>query len=478
MKYDIVIGLETHTELNTNSKLFCGCSVEFGAEANTHTCPVCLALPGALPVMNRTAFNYALKAAIALNCKIERYTNFDRKGYYYPDLPKNFQTSQNYYNLGVDGYIDLIVDGGEKRIYLHNVHLEEDAGKLVHPENSGAEFTFVDFNRAGVPLLEIVSNPDLISVEEAEVYMQTLRSILLYLGVSDCKMEEGSLRFEASISLKIKGSATLGNRVEIKNLNSMRAVTKSLYYEIGRQTVLLDQGNNIDRETRLWNENSLKTERMRSKEEAQDYRYFPEPDLLPFEIDDKWIEDIKLQIPELPEARLKRFMNDYELSLYDANILIDDKSIADYFEACVNVLPSPKTLSNWITNDVLRELKERKVGIDNFIVTPIMLTDLLNLVDNGGISNAIAKTIFSEMVETGEDPKKIVDKKGLNQISDKSELETIVSDIIKDNQKVVADYKNGKKNALGFLMGKIMQKTKGKANPKVVNQLLEDAINQ
>lgn len=477
MEYDIVIGLETHTELCTESKLFCGCSVEFGSAPNTQTCPVCLALPGTLPVMNKVAFDYALKAALALDCKIEKFTNFDRKGYYYPDLPKNYQISQNYFNLGVDGHLDLIVNGREKRVSLHNVHLEEDAGKLLHPEDSGVDYSFVDFNRAGVPLLEIVSNPDITSIEETEVYMRTLRSLLLYIGISDCKMQEGSLRFEASISLKKSGSDTLGNRVEIKNLNSMKAVTKSLQYEIKRQTVVLDKGNVIDRETRLWNDNLQKSERMRSKEEAQDYRYFPDPDLLPVNIDDNWIKDIKAQIPELPGARLKRFVEDYELSFYDANILVDDKAVADYFEKSITIFQSPKSLSNWINNDVLRELNERKIGIEDFIVTPVMLTNLVKLVDNGAINNATAKIIFSEMVETGEEPNTIVEKKGLTQISNESELESIVSSIIEENDKVVEDYRNGKKNALGFLMGKIMQKTKGKANPKMVSQMLEEKIN-
>ncbi len=481
MAYDIVIGLETHAELCTNTKLFCGCSVMFGSEANTQTCPVCLALPGALPVLNKTAFDYALKAALALNCEINKFTNFDRKGYYYPDLPKNFQISQNYFNLGVNGYIDLEVNSDKKepkRISLHNVHLEEDAGKLVHPEGSGVEYSFVDFNRTGVPLLEIVSNPNMTSVEEAEMYMQTLRNILLYIEVSDCKMEEGSLRFEASVSLKKSGCEKLGERVEIKNLNSMKAVTKSLQYEIKRQTELLDQGVVIDRETRLWNEKSQKSERMRSKEESQDYRYFPDPDLVPIIIDDEWLDDIKSQIPELPVEKHRRFVDDYGLSSYEAKLLVDDKSIANYFEKCLELLPSAKSLSNWINNDVLRELNENKIEISDFIITPKMLTDLIKLVDDGLISNAAGKAIFVEMVHTGEDPNLIVEKKGLKQISNESELESIVLSVIEENEKVVDDYKNGKKNAIGFLVGKIMQKTKGKANPKIINQMLEDKINQ
>ena len=476
MQYDVVIGLETHVELLTDTKLFCGCSAKFGAEPNTQTCPVCLALPGTLPVMNKRAFDFALKAAIALNCEIDRRTNFDRKGYYYPDLPKNYQISQNYFNLGKDGYIELINDEIEKKIKLNNVHLEEDAGKLVHPENSGANNSFVDFNRAGVPLLEIVSEPDINNIEEAELYMQTLKNILLYIDVSDCKMEEGSLRFEASISLKENGADKLGNRVEIKNLNSIRSVIKSIQYEINRQTKLLDQNRPVDRETRLWDENNQKSERMRSKEEAQDYRYFPEPDLLPIEIDAKWIDSIKSQIPELPIKKLKRFIDEYKLPNYDASILIQNRKIANYFETCVGMHSAPKSISNWINNDILRELNEGNVGIDDFSVTPVMLADLIKLVDDGSISNTTAKSIFSEMVKTGEDPKVLVEKKGLKQISNTSELESIVSHIIKDNDKVVADYKNGKKNAIGFLVGKVMKETKGKANPQIVNQILQNKI--
>ncbi|MGR3218520.1 MAG: Asp-tRNA(Asn)/Glu-tRNA(Gln) amidotransferase subunit GatB [Candidatus Anammoxibacter sp.] len=476
MEYDVVIGLETHVELATDTKLFCGCSTQFGSDPNTQTCPVCLALPGSLPVMNKKAFELALKAALALNCKVDTLTNFDRKGYYYPDLPKNYQISQNYSNLGIDGFIDLIIEGKDKTVNLHNVHLEEDAGKLVHPENSGVDYSFVDFNRAGIPLLEIVSYPDITCVDEAETYMQTLRTILLYINVSDCKMQEGSLRFEASISLKEKGSDKLGTRVEIKNLNSIRAVTRSLQYEIERQTKLLIQGVVIDMETRLWDESNQKTERMRSKEEAQDYRYFPDPDLAPIVIDDEWISGIKSQIPELPKKRLKRFIDEFKLPFYDANILIQEKAIADYFETCVDIHSSPKTISNWISNDILRELNERKTGIEGFPVKPKMLIELIELVDNGSINNATAKTIFSEMVLTGENPEVIVEKKGLSQINDESELDLIVSDIIKENGKVVADYKSGKKNALGFLVGKVMQKTKGKANPKVINRMLEDKM--
>ncbi|NOR64906.1 MAG: Asp-tRNA(Asn)/Glu-tRNA(Gln) amidotransferase subunit GatB, partial [Candidatus Scalindua sp.] len=335
MKYEVVIGLETHAELDTESKLFCGCCTKFGSEPNTQTCPVCLGLPGALPVMNKKAFEHSLKAALTLNCEISEFTNFDRKSYYYPDLPKNYQTSQNYFNIGNNGYVDIVVKGKEKRIDIHNVHLEEEAGKLVHPEASGANYSLVDFNRAGVPLLEIVTQPDMRNVEEVESYMQTLRNILLYIGVSDCKMQEGSLRFEASISLREQGSTIFGNRVEIKNLNSMKAVSKVITYEISRQSELLDKGEDVLMETRLWDDVNSVSRRMRSKEESHDYRYFPEPDLVPFWIEQEWIDETKATIPELPVGKRQRFVKEYSLSDYDAGILTDDKSLADYFEECV-----------------------------------------------------------------------------------------------------------------------------------------------
>lgn len=330
MEYEVVVGLETHAELATVTKLFCGCSTKFGAEPNTQVCPVCLGMPGVLPVMNKKAFEYALKAAIALNCRIDEFTNFDRKSYYYPDLPKNYQISQNYYNLGVEGYMDINVNSVISRVRIHNVHLEEEAGKLIHPEEVDADYSLVDFNRAGVPLLEIVSYPDMRNVDEVESYMQTLRKILLYTGISDCKMQEGSLRFEASISLRKKGSDKLGNRVEIKNLNSMKSVLKAIEYEAKRQSEVLDRGETVDRETRLWDEVSEKSARMRSKEEAQDYRYFPEPDLLPVLIDEKWLSAIKVSIPELPLERKQRFMEVFKLSDYDASVLTEDKVLADF----------------------------------------------------------------------------------------------------------------------------------------------------
>jgi aspartyl-tRNA(Asn)/glutamyl-tRNA(Gln) amidotransferase subunit B len=464
MKYEVVIGLETHAELDTESKLFCGCCTKFGSEPNTQTCPVCLGLPGALPVMNKKAFEHSLKAALTLNCEISEFTNFDRKSYYYPDLPKNYQTSQNYFNIGNNGYVDIVVKGKEKRIDIHNVHLEEEAGKLVHPEASGANYSLVDFNRAGVPLLEIVTQPDMRNVEEVESYMQTLRNILLYIGVSDCKMQEGSLRFEASISLREQGSTIFGNRVEIKNLNS-----------ISRQSELLDKGEDVLMETRLWDDVNSVSRRMRSKEESHDYRYFPEPDLVPFWIEQEWIDETRATIPELPVGKRQRFVKEYSLSDYDAGILTDDKSLADYFEECVGLSQdSPKELSNWIINDVLRELNERKVYVQDFTVTPDTLVGLIKIKPT--IGNSIAKEVFIEMANTGKDAPSIVKEKNLTQMDDTSELNAIVIKVIEENSKAAEDYGQGKKNALAFLIGQTMKATKGKANPKILMELFKQRL--
>jgi aspartyl-tRNA(Asn)/glutamyl-tRNA(Gln) amidotransferase subunit B len=425
--------------------------------------------------MNKKAFEHSLKAALTLNCEISEFTNFDRKSYYYPDLPKNYQTSQNYFNIGNNGYVDIVVKGKEKRIDIHNVHLEEEAGKLVHPEASGANYSLVDFNRAGVPLLEIVTQPDMRNVEEVESYMQTLRNILLYIGVSDCKMEEGSLRFEASISLREKGSETFGNRVEIKNLNSMKAVSKVITYEISRQSELLDKGEDVLMETRLWDDVNSVSRRMRSKEESHDYRYFPEPDLVPFWIEQEWIDETRATIPELPVGKRQRFVKEYSLSDYDAGILTDDKSLADYFEECVGLSQdSPKELSNWIINDVLRELNERKVYVQDFTVTPDTLVGLIKIKPT--IGNSIAKEVFIEMANTGKDAPSIVKEKNLTQMDDTGELNEIVIKVIEENPKAVEDYGQGKKNALAFLIGQTMKITKGKANPKILTELFKQRL--
>ncbi|HLA37805.1 MAG TPA: Asp-tRNA(Asn)/Glu-tRNA(Gln) amidotransferase subunit GatB [Candidatus Brocadiales bacterium] len=476
MQYETVIGLETHAELLTETKLFCGCLNRFGAPPNTLVCPVCLGLPGVLPVMNKKGFEMALKATLALHCRVNQFTTFDRKNYYYPDLPKNYQISQNYLNLGVDGCLEIKYDDQKRSIRIHNVHLEEEAGKLIHPEEPGADYSLVDFNRAGVPLLEIVTYPDMRSLEETEAYMNTLRNVLLYTEVSDCKMQEGSLRFEASISLRPTGQEKLGNRVEIKNLNSMKAVLKALEYETGRQMGVLEGGGVVALETRLWDELRERTERMRTKEEAHDYRYFPEPDLAPVVIKDQWLEELRATLPELPLARRNRFVTELGLSDYDAGVLTEDKAVADYFERCVAHYESPKVVCNWVTNDVLRELKERRLEIKDFPVGPEMLVELVKLVETGTVSMPVARGVFVEMVDTKKKAPQIIHERGLLQISDRAELEGIIQTILTENPNALTDYKKGKKTAITFLVGQIMRKTKGKANPQMVNELLKQKL--
>lgn len=473
MQYETVVGLETHAELLTDTKLFCGCLNRFGAPPNTLVCPICLGLPGVLPVMNKRGFEMALRAALALHCKINQFTTFDRKNYYYPDLPKNYQISQNYLNLGTDGYLEIRYNGSKKRIRIHNVHLEEEAGKLIHPEEVKVDHSLVDFNRAGVPLLEIVTYPDMRGLEEVEAYMNTLKNVLLYTEVSDCKMQEGSLRFEASISLRPVGQEKLGNRVEIKNLNSMKAVLRALEYEIGRQKEILESGRTVAMETRLWDELHERTERMRTKEEAHDYRYFPEPDLVPVVIKDQWLEEIRATLPELPLDRRERFVVKYDLSDYNAGVLTEEKAVADYFERCVALYNSPKAICNWVTNDVLREMKERRIEIKDFPVRPERLVELIRLVETGAISMPIAREVFVEMVNTGKEASLIVQDRGLLQITDRAKLEQIVQEVLRENPTALADYKKGKKTAFTFLVGQIMRKTKGKANPQMVNELLK-----
>ncbi|HHT9120483.1 MAG TPA: Asp-tRNA(Asn)/Glu-tRNA(Gln) amidotransferase subunit GatB [Candidatus Hypogeohydataceae bacterium YC41] len=479
MQHETIVGLETHAELLTETKLFCGCLNRFGASPNTLACPVCLGLPGVLPVMNKKGFETALKAALALHCQINQFTTFDRKNYYYPDLPKNYQISQNYLNLGINGYLEIKYGGNKKRICIHNVHLEEEAGKLIHPESAlggGEDYSLVDFNRAGVPLLEIVTYPDMRGLEEVEAYMNTLKNVLLYTEVSDCKMQEGSLRFEASISLRPIGQEKLGNRVEIKNLNSMKAVLKALEYEMRRQKEVLESGETVSMETRLWSEPNERTERMRTKEEAHDYRYFPEPDLTPAVVEDRWLEKQRATLPELPLARRERFVAKYGLSDYDAGVLTEDKALADYFERCVTLHHSPKAVCNWVTNYVQRELNERRLEIKDFPVSPEMLVELVRLAETGDVSMPVAKEVFVEMVDTRKKAPQIVQERGLLQISDRAELESIIQEVIAENPNALADYKKGKKTALTFLVGQIMRKTKGKANPQMVNELLKKKL--
>ncbi len=474
-RYEVVIGLEVHAHLATRSKMFCSCPLKYGGEPNTATCPVCAGMPGVLPVINQEAVRYALKTAIALECTIPSVTHFDRKNYYYPDLPKNYQISQNYDPLGRDGWMEIEVASETKRIGIDNVHLEEDAGKSVHPDTATGGTSGIDLNRAGTPLLEIVSKPDMRSVEELEAFIQGLRELLRYLGVSKCKMEEGQLRFEVSLSLRPREQEELGTRVEVKNLNSVRSASATARYEIERQSGLLDAGEEVAMETRLWDEVRSVTRRMRTKEEAHDYRYFPEPDLVPVEIAPSLLDELKAELPELPLARRQRFVEQFGLPSYDAGVLTADRELADYFEDMVRTGADPKQASNWVMVEVLRELSNRGISIDELPVTPQQSGKLVLLMGDNTTTRAVVQKLFVDMVEDGGggDPETIVQEKGLAQITDAAELERVVAEVIAANPKPVADFKAGKKQAVGALVGQVMRATQGKANPQLARQLLE-----
>lgn len=474
-EFEPVIGLEVHTELNTASKVFCDDSTRFGAEPNSQVSPISLGLPGVLPVLNRTAFEKALKTAIAVGCKVPEKTTFDRKHYYYPDLPKNYQISQQYEPLGTGGAVDIhLKDGSSKTIRINNIHLEEDAGKLIHPDTpSGRGLSWVDLNRAGMPLLEIVTEPDIDTLEELEVFMQTLRSILRYLDVSDCKMQEGSLRFELNLSMRPVGSRELGTKTEVKNVGSIKAVLRAARHEIKRQTEILDSGDRVIQETRLWDDDRGETRSMRSKEVAKDYRYFPDPDLPAVRISADWLERIRAELPELEDAKRRRFVADYGLPEYDAGVLATDRALADYFEACCRLHPSPKAFSNWIMVELLRELQNRELEIEDCPLTPERLVELVRMVERGAISNNIAKDVLKEVIETDQSPARIVEEKGLSQVSDESALLAVVHEVIAAHPGPAQDVREGTEKALGFLMGQVMRKTQGKANPGVCKALLE-----
>ncbi len=472
MSYEIVIGLEVHLQLNTKSKVFCGCSADFGSAPNTQVCPVCLGFPGSLPVLNRRALELGAKVAIALNCRIAKNIRFDRKNYFYPDLPKDYQISQFGQPLAQHGAVSIIIGGTDKKIEIRRVHLEEDTGKLFHQKES----SLIDFNRCGIPLLEIVSEPDINSPEEAYLYLTALKSILEYIDVSDCNMEEGSLRCDANISLRKKADKELGTKTEIKNMNSFKGVKMALEYEAKRQMDLLEGGERIIQETRLYNAEKAVTEPMRSKEEAHDYRYFPEPDLAPFNFEESFLRAIEKDMPELPGPKRDRFVKDYQLSDYDAKIIVSDKSIADYFEKCANLYSNPKTIANWLMGDILAYMKEYNLSIKDLNLKPEHLSGMLKMIDSGVITGKIAKTLLIEIIQTGRDPEKLIKEKGLEQISDVNLIEDAVMQVITENPKIVSDFKGGKENAIMALVGKVMQKTKGKANPNKVNEMLREKL--
>jgi aspartyl-tRNA(Asn)/glutamyl-tRNA(Gln) amidotransferase subunit B len=491
MNYEIVIGLEVHLQLNTKSKVFCGCSTDFGSVPNTQTCPVCLGFPGSLPVLNRRALELGAKVAIALNCQIAKKIRFDRKNYFYPDLPKDYQISQFGQPLAQSGIVsinilqpfelqdkpsDIKIEKNtriaQKKIRIRRVHLEEDTGKLFHQKDS----SLIDFNRCGIPLLEIVSEPDMNSPEEAYLYLTALKSILEYIDVSDCNMEEGSLRCDANISIRKRDDKELGTKTEIKNMNSFKGVRLALEYEAKRQMDLLQDGKKIVQETRLYNVEKAITEPMRSKEEAHDYRYFSEPDLVPFNFEESLLKAIKKDIPELPEQKKNRFITDYQLSEYDAAIMTSDKNTADYFEKCVALYGNPKTITNWLMGDISWYMKENNISIKELGLKEEHLSGMLKMIDAGVITGKTAKTLLIEIIETGKDPEKLVKEKGLEQISDINLLEDATNQVIAENPKSVEDFKNGKDNALMFLVGKVMQKTKGRANPNKINEMLRGKL--
>ncbi|AEG15259.1 Aspartyl/glutamyl-tRNA(Asn/Gln) amidotransferase subunit B [Desulfofundulus kuznetsovii DSM 6115] len=476
-EYETIIGLEVHVELKTKSKIFCPSTTEFGGDPNTHVCPVCLGLPGVLPVLNKKVLEYAIRAALALNCEIAEYSKFDRKNYYYPDLPKNYQISQYDLPLARNGYLNIEVNGQTKRIGITRIHMEEDAGKLIHQGTiATSPYSLVDYNRTGVPLIEIVSEPDMRSPEEARAYLEKLKAIIQYTGVSDCKMEEGSLRCDANVSVRPRGSREFGTKTEIKNMNSFKALQRALAYEVERQIAVLQEGGRIVQETRTWDENKGVTLPMRSKEEAHDYRYFPEPDLVPLVIDRQWVEEIRATLPELPDERRNRYIKRYDLPAYDATVLTATKEMADYFEECVALYPNAKAVSNWMMGDLSRLLNAHNMDITRCKVSPRQLTDMLKLMDKGTISGKIAKTVFEEMFATGKDPEQIVQEKGLVQITDEGAITAIVEEVLAGNAKVVEDYLKGKDRAFGFLVGQVMKATRGKANPELVNRLLKEKL--
>lgn len=471
MEFESVIGLEVHVELSTKTKIFCGCSTEFGGKANTHVCPICMGLPGALPQLNKKVVDYAIKAGLALNCSITKVGRMDRKNYFYPDCPKDYQITQDELPICRDGFIEIELENGEKKIIgIERIHMEEDAGKLLHTP-AGA---LIDFNRAGVPLIEIVSRPDLRTAEEATLYLTKLKSILSSIGVSDCKMEEGSLRVDGNISVMPKGSDVFGVRTEIKNVNSFKSLERAFEYEFNRQTEAVENGQNLSQETRRWDEAKGVTISMRSKEAANDYRYFPEGDLVTLNISDEWIEEIRESIPELPHEKKERFMKQFGIPKYDAGVLTLSMAMADFFEETANLSADAKAASNWLMGDVSRLLNEKLQGAEDLKFNPSQLAELIKLINSGTISNAIGKKVVEMMFESGESPSRIVEEKGLVQNNDEGAILEVVKKTIDENPQSVEDFKNGKKRALGFVVGLVMKETKGKANPQIVNKLVSE----
>lgn len=474
--YEVIIGLEVHAELSTKTKIFCSCPTAFGAAPNTHTCPICMAMPGTLPVLNEKVVEYAVKAGLATNCEISRNSKNDRKNYFYPDLPKSYQISQFDKPLCEHGYVEIEINGEKKKIRLTRIHIEEDAGKLNHDEFGGG--SLVDLNRAGVPLIEIVSEPDLRSAEEVEQYLRKLKSILEYIEVSDCKMQEGSLRADVNVSVRKKGETKLGTRTEMKNMNSFRSIVRAIEYEVDRQIDVIENGGKIDQETLRWDDVSGKTFPMRDKEDAQDYRYFPDPDLVAIKLSEEYIENIKNSLPELPESRKGRYLQEYKLSEKDAKLITASKYLSDLFEEAVKVCNNPKAVNNWIISDISRILNETEMEPIQIPFDAKQLGKLVVLIDKGTISSSIGKKVLVELFENPRDPEDIIKEKGWIQISDEGAIKEVVLKILENNPQSIADYKGGKDKALGFLVGQAMKETKGKANPQMLNKMFLEELNK
>ena len=473
-QYETVIGLEVHIELATKTKIFCGCSTEFGGAPNTHTCPVCTGMPGSLPVLNKQVVEYAMAIGLATNCKITQVCKFDRKNYFYPDNPQNYQISQLYLPIARDGYVEIESGSGKKKVRIHEMHMEEDAGKLVHDEWD--DTSLVDYNRSGVPLVEIVSEPDMRSAEEVISYLEKLRMIVQYLGASDCKLQEGSMRADVNLSVREVGSDQFGTRTEMKNLNSFKAIARAIEGERERQIELIEEGKAVIQETRRWDDNKESSHAMRSKEDAQDYRYFPEPDLVPIVIDDEWIEKIKAKQPEFRDEKLERYKKEFDIPQYDAEILTESKHMADIFEETTAICGKPKKVSNWLMVETMRLLNENGQEPADIKFSPENLAKLIELADAGTINSSVAKEVFDHVFEENVDPEKYVEEHGLKTVNDEGALIEVLEKVIADNPQAVVDYKGGKEKALGALVGQTMKAMKGKANPGLVNQKLREML--
>jgi len=475
-QYETVIGLEVHVELATKSKIFCACSTEFGGAPNTHTCPVCTGMPGSLPVLNKQVVEYALAVGLAANCRINQYCKFDRKNYFYPDNPQNYQISQLYLPICHDGGIEIETAAGKKMIGIHEIHMEEDAGKLIH--DNWEDCSLVDYNRSGVPLIEIVSEPDMRDAKEVIAYLDKLRIIIQYLGASDCKLQEGSMRADVNLSVREAGSDRLGTRTEMKNLNSFKAIARAIEGERARQIELLEEGKAVIQETRRWDDNKESSYAMRSKEDAQDYRYFPDPDLVPVMISDEWLQEIRDKQPELRTEKLARYKKEFDIPDYDAGIITGSKRLADIFEATTAICGKPKKVSNWLMVETLRLLKEENMEPDDIRYSPENLAKLISLTEAGTVNSSIAKEIFEAMFHENIDPEQYVEEKGLKTVHDEAELQGVIAKIIEDNPKSAADYRGGKEKSIGYLVGQTMKAMKGKADPGAVNKILKELLNR